>query len=106
MVFELPMWWMIIFCVVYFIRAVLIHFFVNQVEAEKTRDALTQILNNLPNAVLMLESNQLSYCNRQADSFFGTELSQLTTDEIQKSQYLLMGNRCLHQLKDGAVTET
>ena len=57
MVFEICMWWMIIFCIVYFIRVVLTQFFVTQVEAEKTRDALTQILNNLPNAVLMLESN-------------------------------------------------
>ena len=57
MVLELPMWWMAILCIVYFIRALLTKFFVTQVEAEKTRDAMTQIFNNLPNAVLMLESD-------------------------------------------------
>ena len=51
-----------------------------QMEAEKTRDSLTQILDNLPDAVIMLESTeeQLEYCNRQADRIFGVDLSHLS----------------------------
>ena len=50
-----------------------------QKEAEKTQNAMTQILDNLPDAVLMFESEDLSYCNQQADNFFGVTLSQLNT---------------------------
>jgi hypothetical protein len=31
--------------------------------AEKTRDALTEVLDNLPDGVLMLEKTALTYCN-------------------------------------------
>ena len=58
-------------------KRVLIQFFMLQSEAEKTRDALTEVLDNLPDAVLMFEKNQLSYCNQQADSFYGVNLSML-----------------------------
>ena len=40
----------------YFIRHVLIQFFVLQTDAEKTSETLTQILNNLPDGVLMFEN--------------------------------------------------
>ena len=59
----IPMWWVLMFLSTYFTRNTLTQFFVMQMEAEKTRDALTQILDNLPDAVLMLESGHLSYCN-------------------------------------------
>jgi len=49
------------------------------VEAEKTRDALTQVLDNLPDAVLMLDSGKLVYCNQPADNFFAVNLSSLTS---------------------------
>jgi hypothetical protein len=51
------------FITTYFTRRVLTQFFVMQMEAENTTKAYTQLLDNLPDAVLMLESNQLSYCN-------------------------------------------
>ena len=38
---EIPMWWAIVLYSVYFTKNVLIHFFVKNVEAEKTRDSLT-----------------------------------------------------------------
>ena len=38
-------------------RRVLVQFFVTQTEAEKTSQTLTQILDNLPDAVLMFESD-------------------------------------------------
>ena len=44
-------------------RRVLTEFFVTQTQAEKTRDALTQILDNMPDGVLMLQENNLVYCN-------------------------------------------
>jgi nitrogen-specific signal transduction histidine kinase len=69
------------FFVAYFIRLVLTQFFVMQTGAEKTRDALTQVLDNLPDAVLMLDSEKLEYCNQPADSFFGVNLSNLTSNE-------------------------
>ena len=40
----------------YFIRHVLIKFFVLQTEAEMTSETLTQILDNLPDAVMMFET--------------------------------------------------
>ena len=43
----------------YSIRRVLTKFFVTQTGAEKTRDALTQILDNMPDAVLMFEAGGL-----------------------------------------------
>jgi hypothetical protein len=61
---EIPMWWAIVLYSVYFTKNVLIHFFVKNVEAEKTRDSLTQILDNMPDAVLILEKGTLSYCNQ------------------------------------------
>jgi hypothetical protein len=54
--FEIMMWWFFIFGAVYSLRKVLTQFFLMHVEAEKTSNALTQILDNLPEAVLMLES--------------------------------------------------
>ena len=77
-----------------------------QIEAENMGETLIQVLDNLPDAVLMLENNKLSYCNQQADSFFGVSLSELTTSKkkkdkevLQSCQYLLMNNRCMHELK-------
>jgi PAS domain-containing protein len=55
-------------------------FFLMNTEAEKTRDALTLILDNLPDAVIMLDAGKLSYCNQQADSFFKVSLSHLTAN--------------------------
>ena len=43
------------FGVAYFVRRVLTQFFMMNMEAEKTRDALIQVLDNLPDAVLMLQ---------------------------------------------------
>ena len=61
----------LMFLASYFIRRTLTEFFVTQKQAEKTQIALTQILDNMPDAVLMLETKFLQYCNQQADSFFG-----------------------------------
>jgi PAS domain-containing protein len=88
----------------YSMRRMLTKFFLMNTDAEKTRDALTLILDNLPDAVLMLDAGKLCYCNQQADSFFKVSLSHLTCTEndrttMQKSQYQLMNNRCLHELK-------
>jgi len=48
----------------------------------------------------MFDSQHLSYCNQQADIFFGVPLSHLKGEkELQNSEYLLMSNRCLHELK-------
>ena len=58
-----PLAWMIMFLQTYFIRYVFTWFFVMQSEAEKTNNALTQILDNLPDAVLMMEAEGLTYCN-------------------------------------------
>jgi nitrogen-specific signal transduction histidine kinase len=66
------------FLLSYSIRRVMTQFFMMQMEAEKTRDSVTQILDNLPDAVIMLESNKLQYCNKQADNFFGVDLSKLS----------------------------
>ena len=76
-----------------------------QKEAEKTRNAMTQILDNLPDAVLMFESENLSYCNQQADNFFGVTLSQLVTTPtvLESSQYKIMSNRCMHELKTSGI---
>ena len=60
---RVTLWWSILFLQTYFTRRILTQIFVMQCEAEKTRDALTQILDNLPDAVLMLESDKLCYCN-------------------------------------------
>jgi len=60
---EIPMWWAVVLFGVYFSKNVLILFFVKNLEAEKTRDSLTQILDNMPDAVLILEEGTLSYCN-------------------------------------------
>ena len=52
----------------------------------------------------MLEADQLSYCNKQADSFFGVSLSHLPqTDTLHNSQYQIMDKRCLHELKKNPV---
>jgi len=61
--FSVPMWWTLMFMVAYFMRRSLTEFFIMQTEAEKTRDSLTQILENLPDAVIMLEADTLEYCN-------------------------------------------
>jgi len=61
--FEILIWWLFMVSIVYFLRKVLTQFFLMHVEAEKTSNALVRILDNLPDAVLMLESDQLSYCN-------------------------------------------
>jgi hypothetical protein len=53
----------LMFMAVYFIRATLTKFFVMQTEAERTNQALTQVLDNLPDAVLMMDNGKLSYCN-------------------------------------------
>ena len=78
-----------------------------QKEAEKTQNAMTQILDNLPDAVLTFESDNLSYCNQQADNFFGVTLSQLNTDQtvLQNSQYKIMSNRCMHELNTSGVNK-
>lgn len=78
-----------------------------QAKAEKTRDSLLQILDNLPDAVLMLEAGQLSYCNQKADTFFGVTLSPIADDvhTLISSQYLIMDKRCLHELKSKGVDE-
>ena len=49
----------------------------------------------------MLEQGDLSYCNRQADSFFGVTLSTLVDekDTLRASQYLIMDCRCFYELK-------
>jgi PAS domain-containing protein len=52
-----------------------------QVGAETTRDAVLQILDNLPDAVLMLEAERLTYCNRRADEFFGVGISELVNGQ-------------------------
>jgi len=75
-------------------------------EAEKTRDSLTQILDNMPDAVLMLESQQLQYCNQQADRFFGVSLSHLSPTILKGSQYLITTNRCMHELSSSKKLET
>ena len=56
-----------------------------QMEAEKTRDSLTQILDNLPDAVIMTVDKRLQYVNKQADQFFGVNLSQLESDPLKSS---------------------
>ena len=74
----IPMWWIWMFVATYYDRRTITECFVKQTEAEKTRDALTQVLDNLPDAVLMMEGQRLTYCNQQADVFFGVSLSDLT----------------------------
>ena len=54
---EIPVWITLILVQTYYIRYTLTSFFVLQKAAEKTRDALIQILDNLPDAVLMLEAD-------------------------------------------------
>ena len=54
---TLPVYWMIILISTYFIKRVLIICFMMQIEAEKTGDALTQVLDNLPDGVLMFEND-------------------------------------------------
>jgi hypothetical protein len=71
----IPVYWILMFLSTYFIRRVLTQFFVMQSQAAKTRDALTHVLDNLPDGVLMFEKSQLIYCNQQADSFYRTNLS-------------------------------
>jgi len=85
----------------YCVRWALTQFFVMKCEAEKTGDALNQILENLPDGVLMFESGSLSYLNSQADKFFGTSVSQLPS-EIKKSQYQIMDYRCMYELSNAA----
>jgi hypothetical protein len=92
------------FLATYSLRRVLTTFFVMKTGAEKTRDAVTQILDNLPDAVLMFEAGELSYCNQQTDRCFSVELSRLNsiednTDLFRSSQYLILNNRCLYELK-------
>ena len=81
----------------YFLRYMFTVFFVKQIEAEKTSDSLDKILDNLPDAVLMLESSELSYCNQQADNFFGVKLSNVEI-LLKNSTYVIMDKRCLHEL--------
>ena len=100
---RVPLWTSMLFLQTYITRRALTQVFLNQCETEKTRDALMQVLDNLPDAVLMLEADRLEYCNQQADSFFGVSLSQLTTKEEGKSklftsQYQILDNRCMHEL--------
>lgn len=54
-VIYVPTWVTLMFLSSYFIRRVLTEFFVLQTQAEKTREALTLILDNMPDGVLMLE---------------------------------------------------
>jgi len=61
--FSVPMWWAMMFMVAYFMRRGLTQFFLMQTEAEKTRDSVTQILKNLPDAVIMFDNDTLEYCN-------------------------------------------
>ena len=60
----IPTWWTLMFLVTYSNRRAMTTFFITQTEAEKTRDALTQVLDNLPDAVLMMEGQRLTYCNQ------------------------------------------
>jgi len=102
----IPMWWTLMLTQTYFNRSVMTKFFVMQTEAESTRDALTQILDNLPDAVLTLEAGNLCYCNQQADSFFDVELSHVSSKEdLRAAQYLIMNQRCMHEVKSGRVAE-
>ena len=72
---HLLIWFSYMFVQAYFIRRVLIKFFLMQVEAEKNKDALTQLLDDLPDAVLVLEKHCLTYCNQLADKIFEVDLS-------------------------------
>jgi len=101
---QVPVGAMMTFLLSYSIRRVMTQFFVMQMEAEKTRDSVTQILDNLPDAVIMLESHKLQYCNKQADKFFGVDLSHLSQNPenqttLQSAQYLIMQNRCMYELQ-------
>lgn len=94
------MWWMLMFSASYFLRRVLTIMFLKQTEAKKTKETVTAILANLPDAVLMLDEHKLSYCNKQADRFFGVKLSHLTSTEetliLNSSTYQIMEHRCIH----------
>ena len=70
----------------YFIRYLIIKFYLMQTAAEKTRDSLIKIFDSMPDGVIILEEQAtplgmpnftLHYCNKQADEFFGTKLSEL-----------------------------
>ena len=109
-IIQAPAWWVLMFISTYSTRRVLTQFFVTQTDAEKTRDVLTAILDNLPDAVLISDEGKLSYCNQQADSFFGVSLSQLNAlgdggETFQLSQYQIMNNRCFHELKTSGVDQ-
>ena len=81
-------------------RRILTQFFVMQMEAEKSTKSLTQLIDNLPDAVLMLEKNRIIYCNQQANSFFGDSLLRCPAED-----HLLLDNRCMHELNtSGAAT--
>ena len=56
---EVPFWMVLMFLSSYSIRRLITQLFCMQKEAEATRDSLRQILDNLPDAVIMLESEQL-----------------------------------------------
>ena len=109
-IIQAPVWWVLMFISTYSTRRVLTQFFVTQTDAEKTRDVLTAILDNLPDAVLISDEGKLSYCNQQADSFFGVSLSQLNAlgdggETFRMSQYQIMNNRCFHELKTSGVDQ-
>ena len=59
MLISVPSMTVLMFFSSYSIRRTVTKMFFMQTEAEKTRDSLTQILDNLPDAVIMLESNDL-----------------------------------------------
>ena len=97
---QIPMYCMMMLTSTYFMKWVLIKCFMMQSKAEKTSDALTQVLDNLPDGVLMFENHQLSYCNQKADNFYSVKLSTLNNPgDIKASQYLLTSKRCMHELK-------
>ena len=54
---SLPIYWMMMLVCTYFMKRILIQFFLLQSAAEKTSAALTEVLDNLPDAVLMFEKD-------------------------------------------------
>ena len=57
----------------------------------------------MPDGVLTFQESNLVYCNQKTDNIFGVQLAGLSnigdSDKLRSSEYLVMNNRCMHELK-------
>ena len=98
-----------------------------QNKAEEAAQSFLHLLNNLPDAVILLsrektamfqnhlsddwgidqskdvQAYKLHYCNEKADKLFKTKLCSADQSDLGASSYLMLENRCLIQMPENTT---